>query len=531
MVERIEPRMLLSAYTVINLNDSGPGSLRDGVELLTMYDSSGIVSFAPGLNGTIVLTSGPIVISNGVTIDGPGPASLTISGNHASKVFQINGFVLVNLSGVTVADGNAGNSPGGGIASGGLLDVTGCAFRDNLATGQSGGAIESSHSAYLQIDGCTFTNNSATYNGGAIDLASGNGQINNSAFTNNSAGGPGAQGQGGAVSVGANNYLTVDRCSFSNNTAYGGGAIYNAAVPSPSGGYEIGSLHVSNSALWANSATYGGAILNGGSIGLATCTLCGNTAATAGGAVESRSGFQINNSTLAGNRANTGGGLNVDLYPSGQASNGEMHNSIVAGNTRVSTTAASDISIAGMGVLIGTYDLIGTGGGGTIYNGSYGNQVGVAHPKLGPLGNYGGPTPTVPLLAGSPALDAGSNADSQDTWYYPPRPLTTDQRGLPRIYNGTMDIGAYEAQPPALAGDVNHDGTVNFSDLLLLAQHYGSGAQPLWEGGDLTGDGSVNFSDLLALVQNYGQSTPAVAAATPLDGLSKNRQSLRIRLR
>ena len=71
-------------------------------------------------------------------------------------------------------------------------------------------------------------------------------------------------------------------------------------------------------------------------------------------------------------------------------------------------------------------------------NGTNGNQVGVANPLLGSLGNYGGPTETIPLLPGSPAIDAGSNA-------LIPAGVTTDQRGLPRIVNGIVDIGAFES--------------------------------------------------------------------------------------
>ena len=132
----------------------------------------------------------------------------------------------------------------------------------------------------------------------------------------------------------------------------------------------------------------------------------------------------------------------------------------------------------------------------------HGNIVGVANVGLAPLGDYGGPTQTLALLAGSPALDHGSNALATTAG------LTTDQRGLARVFNGTVDIGAYEAQPPAVAGDVNHDGTTGFADLLLLAQHYGS-AQPVFEGGDLNGDGSVGFADLLLLAQNYGRTNAA----------------------
>ncbi|HKI19542.1 MAG TPA: choice-of-anchor Q domain-containing protein, partial [Isosphaeraceae bacterium] len=61
------------------------------------------------------------------------------------------------------------------------------------------------------------------------------------------------------------------------------------------------------------------------------------------------------------------------------------------------------------------YNLIGTGGGNSgLTNGSNGNQVGVADPGLGTLANNGGPTETIALLAGSPAIEAGSNALAVD---------------------------------------------------------------------------------------------------------------------
>src|SRR5208283_632592 len=80
-------------------------------------------------------------------------------------------------------------------------------------------------------------------------------------------------------------------------------------------------------------------------------------------------------------------------------------------------------------------------------SGAY-NLIGVANPGLDPRGlrNNGGPTQTIALVTGSPAIDAGSNALAVDPTTS--QALTTDQRGtgFPRIANGTVDIGAYEVQ-------------------------------------------------------------------------------------
>lgn len=57
-----------------------------------------------------------------------------------------------------------------------------------------------------------------------------------------------------------------------------------------------------------------------------------------------------------------------------------------------------------------------------------------------------------------------------------------------------------------LRGDATLDGTVNFDDLLKLAQGYGATTGAGWAQGDTDYNGAVNFDDLLALAQNYGQS-------------------------
>ncbi len=60
-----------------------------------------------------------------------------------------------------------------------------------------------------------------------------------------------------------------------------------------------------------------------------------------------------------------------------------------------------------------------------------------------------------------------------------------------------------------LRGDTNLDKTVNFDDLLALAQNYNAAGTLVWTQGDTNGDATVNFDDLLALAQNYGLSALA----------------------
>jgi hypothetical protein len=68
--------------TVTNLNDSGAGSLRQEIANTA---AGGTVDFAPGLAGTITLTTGQITISKSLTIAGPGAGTLTVSGNNVSR--------------------------------------------------------------------------------------------------------------------------------------------------------------------------------------------------------------------------------------------------------------------------------------------------------------------------------------------------------------------------------------------------------------------------------------------------------------
>ena len=96
-----------------------------------------------------------------------------------------------------------------------------------------------------------------------------------------------------------------------------------------------------------------------------------------------------------------------------------------------------------------------------------GNLVGV-NPLLASPGNYGGPTQTMPLLPGSPAIDAGDTALAVDAQG---NRLTTDQRGMPRVVGAAVHIGAFESSGFTLAiADGNNQSTPANTDFPTALQ-------------------------------------------------------------
>src|SRR6476660_2056215 len=80
----IAPSTHAATITVANTNDSGAGSLRQAIADANDGDT---IDF--GVTGTITLTTGELLVDKSITIHGPGPDHLTVDGNHASGVFQV----------------------------------------------------------------------------------------------------------------------------------------------------------------------------------------------------------------------------------------------------------------------------------------------------------------------------------------------------------------------------------------------------------------------------------------------------------
>ena len=132
--ETLENRCMLTAFTVINLLDSGPDSLRAAVAAANANPGADTIDFAT--TGTIALTSGQLDITDSLTINGPGADALTVSGNDVSRVFGLAGDPTVLIADLTVANGWTTGSPGGGISmAGGTLTLDHVTVSGNSATG------------------------------------------------------------------------------------------------------------------------------------------------------------------------------------------------------------------------------------------------------------------------------------------------------------------------------------------------------------------------------------------------------------
>src|SRR5262245_23777340 len=113
MLEELERRLAPATFLVSNLNDSGGGSLRQAILDANSNPGADLVQFTgAGASGTITLTTAEIDITDSVTIQGPGAAALTVSGNDAFRIFYINDGVpnvasKVTISGLTLTKGNA----------------------------------------------------------------------------------------------------------------------------------------------------------------------------------------------------------------------------------------------------------------------------------------------------------------------------------------------------------------------------------------------------------------------------------------
>ena len=348
----------VETLVVSNTNDSGTGSLRQAIATASGGES---ITFDASLSGqTIPITSGTLLILKNMTIDGSALASqVTIDGNDNWRVFAVGGGVTAALKNLIVTGGWYNADGGAGLVNNGTLTITNSIFSYHTADNQFGGAILNNNTGNLTIIGSTFSNNSA-FGGGAI----------------------------------ANyNQLTVKNSTFINNgggSTDSGGAIYTDGDPG------VPLTQITNS------------------------TFSGNTANT-GGALWSSRTQTITNSTFSGNVANnpnSGGAVWQDSETLNYANN------IIANSTNGDCRVLSTI---------------GTNINNLVEDGSCAASLS-GDPNLDTLANNGGPTQTFALLPGSPAINKGDDDICDDN----PGPNNLDQRGIARPNGDHCDLGAYE---------------------------------------------------------------------------------------
>jgi hypothetical protein len=440
--------------TVNTLSDThSNGNGNDGQPALTLREAIQFSASDDTINfsvvGTITLTSGELAIARSLTIIGPTNGSVVVSGNNASRVFNITGGT-VSISNIAITIGRAAGTPG-----------TNCEFSCSAAgpggPGQGGGILNNANST-LFLTNCTLAGNSANGGAGGVNINVGPGgsggggsgggiynlgalKLENCTLSGNSASGGngGDRGSGGTGANGGpasggslyNEYpgiLTMENCTLNDNHANGGNG--HAGVNSSKGG--------------SGGNVLGGSIYNESTLTLIACTLTGNSAnggtggeggssgggaggfALGGGVFDGGSG-NYRNSIIAGDTVNGGAGGMSNLGPNG------------ATGSTIGPDVDGPISSQGFN-LIGRRD----GSLGWVSSDLLGGTTDATklNPNLGPLQPNGGPTRTMALLPGSAAINAGD-----DSITGPPLNLSTDQRGLARKSGSRVDIGAFEVQP------------------------------------------------------------------------------------
>jgi hypothetical protein len=324
-LDPLSPTMGTLRWAVNQANNEATTGIFDTIQFDTAQMSTSTITLQQGL---LELKPG----TGGVTIDGGN--QITLSGNNASSVFQVDSGAQAALKGLTIQKGKAAFE-GGGISNAGNLRLTNVTLSGNVA-------------------------------------------------------------------------------------GLGGGGLYNA-----------GAMLISDTTLSGNSAEYGGGIRNTGNLRISNTTLSGNSAFIGGGIFDDAGGtLQVIAATVSGNSASSAAG-GIDNH--GVLA---LLDTIVANNP---VTSFTDPDIRGQVNSASAYNLIGNGTGEVgLLNGVNHNQVGTNNapirPLLAPLGSYGGPTQTMALLPGSPALGTGEALAE----------IPTDQRGMPVAT--PPDIGAYQTQ-------------------------------------------------------------------------------------
>ncbi len=567
------PTYLTNTVFSYNSANYGGGILNQGqVTISGCTISKNTANLGAGINnqfGSATINDGSVISENTAQVTGGGIynyVGLTISGaseitdntaalGDGGGIYNSSGSALEITGNSEVSGNQAEHGRGGGVSNVGSASAT---FIDSTISGNTaihGGGLYNTSTAPLAMTGCTIALNGASQEGGGIsDMASAEITVSGGSFSQNSA------ELGGGLYNGQQATAGITDTTLSQNTGtFGGGAIANGGKltlgddtfesnSGTSGGAVLdtfGSASITSSTFSSNKASFdgGGIMVRGGVLSIAGSTFENNSAPFGGGAIDNSATLHVINSTFTSNTARFGGAITNDdlstivnstiannVATGGFDSGGGIRNDVGNQLTLNNTIVALDTEGTGQGATgddIGgqppsassAYNLIGVDLTGTLTTGPNGNQAGVSDPGLGTLADNGGPTETIALLAGSPAIGGGSAGLAVDS---SGNPLAYDQRGagFPRtnLDNGSVDIGAFQTQ--STGQTTAPEVTVNPDDLTFgtaLDDSQLSGtATVLVQGSPVNVPGTFTFGSLSGTILGVGsgQTEPVIFIPT-----------------
>jgi hypothetical protein len=350
--------VVTSLLDVASTDPGYVGTLRSAIE--NANNSSGPQSITFAVSGSIVLTQGQLLITDTVSITGPGADQLSISGGGSSRVIEARGSVDfygcvaydfygacirygyapgpevdVSISGVTITGGYSGGSGSGVKAYDVGLSLADVVLSNNVTTGSGGGLYFTDNGDAandLTISGSEISGNTASGDGGALyaDSQSGDITIVDSEFSNNTSG-----RQGGAIGVndfGEGAVMRIERTMISGNEARRGGGVslYNIG----------GNVSIIDVELLDNVANNGAGlflydVFENASVTVDGATITGNEATDDGGGVylyDVDGSVSIVDSVISDNTAGSDGG-GVYLYGIDGSGSVAIDNTEISGNT------------------------------------------------------------------------------------------------------------------------------------------------------------------------------------------------------
>ena len=434
----LEERRLLATFNVTSpadtLTNGQPtmGTLRWAVEQADVATTPSTIDFNLTTPATITLSQGVLDLTNtsdSVTIDGPGASELSVSGGGSSGVFNVASGVTASISGLTITDGSGGggyyDDYGAGLYNAGTVTLNNCTISSNYAGGGEGGGLF--NSGVATVNDCTITGNTAGYDGNGGGLYNtGTATLTDCTISDNSAAFSRRRPESNTGTI------TLTDCTISGNSGFadGSGLVIAAARRRSTDCTISGNSAATSAAAWTtrarrrsptarSSATRPDCEAAAWTTSARPRSPTARSAATRfrecdGGGLANDGTATLTDCTVNGNYAlHDGGGL----YDSARSrAPSPARSSPATPPPTAPTISRNHASVTG------SYNLIGTGGSGGMTGGTDGQHRRRGRSLLAPLADYGGPTETLALLPGSPAIGAGTTVNG----------VTTDQRGFSR---------------------------------------------------------------------------------------------------